>query len=191
MLGTRVSLKLCITFWQRTKDSDNFQMHIEDIFEDLEALFDASLQKIQRDVHTENVRALEVQTTNHTTKELIAPIIGSEFLAGLDSLSPIWHIYPTGSVRRIRLHSQVDESLPKIRTVPIALETFLKSIPLPCAIRWRYAGVDEYLHQGSLHSIAHSLLFIYVFGASNPIAVPIHALGQLSIESVDNLNGDF
>lgn len=166
-------------------------MHIEDIFEDLEAQFDASLQKNQRDVYTENVRALEVQTANHTTKGLIAPIIGSEFLAGLDSLTPIWHIYPTGSVRKITLHSQVDESLPKLRAVPVKLETFLKTLPLPCAIRWRYAGTDEYLHQGNLHSIAHSLLFIYVSGSSRPIAVPIIALGQLSIESVDNLNGDF
>jgi hypothetical protein len=34
-------------------------------------------------------------------------------------------------------------------------------------------------------------MFIYVSGSSRPIAVPIAALGQLIIESVDNLNGDF
>ena len=166
-------------------------MHIEDIFEDLEAQFDASLHKVKHDAFTENVRAVEVQTTNHNTKELFAPIIGSEFLAGLDSLTPIWHIYPTRSVRKITLHNQVDESLPRLRVVSVKLETFLKTLPLPCAIRWRYAGTDEYLQQGNLHSISQNLLFIYVPGSSMPIAVPILALGQLSIESVDNLNGDF
>lgn len=166
-------------------------MHIEDIFEDLEAQFDASLQKNQRDVYTDNVRAIEVQTAYHTNYELVAPIIGSEFIAGLDSLRPIWHIYPTRSVRKITLHTEVEESLPKLRSVHAKLDTFLKSLPLPCGIRWRFAGSDEYLHQGTLHSIANSLLFIYVSGSSLPIAVPILALGQLSIESVDNLNGDF
>jgi len=166
-------------------------MHIEDIFEDLEAQFDASLQRNQRDVYTDSVRAIQVQTANHSTKELFAPIIGSEFIAGLDSLTPIWHIYPTRSVRKITLHTEVDDSLPKLRFVPVKLDAFLKTLPLPCGIRWRFAGADEYLHQGTLHSIANNLLFVFVSGSSMPIAVPILGLGQLSIESVDNLNGDF
>lgn len=166
-------------------------MHIEDIFEDLEAQFDAASQKGMRDSFTHNIRALEIQSTNYVTKELIAPIIGKEFLAGLDSLSPIWHIYPNRSVRKIVLHTEADESLPKLRNLALDIETFLKTIPMPCAIRWRLSANDDPINQGSLHSVSQNLMFIYTAGAPRPIAVPIAAVGQLSIESVDNLNGDF
>ncbi len=166
-------------------------MHIEDIFEDLEAQFEAGLQKSQRDSFTGNTRALEIQTFSLMSKELIAPILGKEFLAGLDSVAPIWHIYPTKVIRKITLHDELDESLPRLRNLSVDLETFLGTLPMPCAIRWRMAGEEDYLTPGTLHSISRNLMFIYVSGSRRPIAVPIAALGQLIIESVDNLNGDF
>lgn len=166
-------------------------MHIEDIFEDLEAQFDAELQKSSRDTFTDNVRAIEVCTLNQVKRDLIAPILGDGFLAGLDVISPIWHVYPNKSLRNVVFHSEIDESLPKMRTVDIDLTTFLDSIPTPCSVRWRIHGAIEFLNSGQLHSLSGQFLFIYQVGATRPIAVPIVALEQLVIESVDNLNGDF
>jgi hypothetical protein len=117
--------------------------------------------------------------------------LGKGFLAGLDSISPVWHIYPTKVIRKIILHDELDESLPRLRNLSVELETFLGSLPMPCAVRWRMAAEEDYLTPGTLHSISRNLMFIYVSGSSRPIAVPIAALGQLIIESVDNLNGDF
>lgn len=166
-------------------------MHIEDIFEDLEAQFDAAMQKSQRDSFTQNIRALEINTITQMKKDLIAPIIGNQFLAGLDSVSPVWHVYPMRVIRNVTFHSEIDESLPKLRTLSVSLERFIDSIPKPCSIRWRVAFAEDFLHTGQLHSATSSLLFIYTIGSVRPIAVPIAALEQLIIESVDNLNGDF
>lgn len=166
-------------------------MHIEDIFEDLEAQFDAALQKTPRDPYTENIRALEIQTNHSIAKDLIAPIFGKEFIAGLDSVAAIWHVYPAHAIRKIVLHGEVDESLPKLKILAADLESFLRSLPMPCQIRWRLASNEDHLQTGVLHSVTQNLMFIYSPSSPRPIAVPIAALGQLSIESVDNLNGNF
>lgn len=166
-------------------------MHIEDIFEDLEAQFAAASQTRVRDCITSGARAIEVKTHSMVPKELIAPILGSDFLAGLDSVSPIWHIFPMRSVTKVLFHSETEQNLPKLRNFAIDFIGFLNSIPTPCSIRWRIAGSDSFIRVGQLHTVTGSLLFIYLKDAKRPIAVPIQALQMLSIESVDNLNGDF
>lgn len=166
-------------------------MHIEDIFEDLEAQFAAVSQARVRDSITEGARAIEVNTAGVVPKELIAPILGTDFLAGLDSISPIWHIYPMRSVTKLVFHSQAEPSLPKLRNFAIDFIGFLNSIPTPCSIRWRLMGADSLIRLGQLHTVTGSLLFIYLKNTQRPIAVPIQALEVLSIESVDNLSGDF
>ena len=166
-------------------------MNIEDIFEDLEARFAAALQNRPRDVYIENISALEVSTVNQIKKDLIAPILGKEFIAGLDSFAPVWHVYPTRALQQIIFHSEADESLPKLRNLGINLEAFLESLPKPCSIRWRINSTENFLHTGQLHSVTRNLLFIYPPDSLRPIAVSIAAIDQLSIESVDNLNGDF
>jgi hypothetical protein len=166
-------------------------MHIEDIFEDLEAQFAAAQEPLSRTSYTENARAIELKTENLAPTELIAPIIGLDFIAGLDVVNPIWHIFPMRSVHRVSFHSTADPELPKLRNFGLDLQTFLKTLPTPCAIKWRVGSVDDFLRSGQLHDVAQQLLFIYNDAKSLPLAVPILALAQLSIESVDNLNGDF
>ena len=69
-------------------------MHIEDIFEDLEAQFSAATQVMKRDSFTEGAKSIEINTSLLNPRELIAPIIGVDFMAGLDSVAPIWHFAP-------------------------------------------------------------------------------------------------
>lgn len=166
-------------------------MHIEDIFEDLEAQFAAVSQSRVRDSITDGARAVEVNTADLVPKELIAPILGTDFLAGLDSLAPIWHIFPMRAVTKVLFHAEAEQDLPKLRNFAIDFIGFLNSIPTPCSIRWRIAGSDSFIRVGQLHTVTGSLLFIYLKNAKRPIAVPIQALQVLSIESVDNLNGEF
>lgn len=166
-------------------------MHIEDIFEDLEAQFAAASETQNRDSFTENARALEVSTSLLAPRELIAPILGQDFIAGLDSVAPIWHIFPMRTVHRMIFHSEIDSDLPRLRNFNIDIINFLNSVPTPCSIRWRVSGPDDFVRTGQLHTVTRSLLFIYLINTKRPIAVPIQAIEQLSIESVDNLNGDF
>ncbi len=182
---------MCITFTQRQHHKNNGYMHFEDIFEDLEAQFAAASETRLRDSLTAGARSVEVHTEKMVPKELIAPILGIDFLAGLDSISPIWHILPMRSVTKVIFNSEAEMTLPKLRNFKIDFIGFLNSIPTPCSIRWRIAGSDSFIRVGQLHTVTGSLLFIYLKSAKRPIAVPIQALEMLSIESVDNLNGDF
>ena len=166
-------------------------MHIEDIFEDLEAQFSASTQVKQRDSFTESAKSIEINTSMSTPRELIAPIIGIDFMAGLDSVSPIWHFFPMRSIHKVIFHTDGDVSLPKLRNFALDFAGIIQTLPTPCAVRWRVSGPDDFVRSGQLHNATANLLFIYTNSRPRPIAVPIAAIDQLSIESVDNLNGDF
>lgn len=90
-------------------------MHIEDIFEDLEAQFAAAMQTKQRDNFTANAKAIELSTSTLMPRELIAPIIGVDFMAGMDAVAPIWHFFPMRTVHKVIFHSDGDAELPKLR----------------------------------------------------------------------------
>lgn len=166
-------------------------MHIEDIFEDLEAQFAAASQAHQRDSFTANAKAIEIYTSVNSLRELIAPIIGIDFMAGMDTVSPIWHFFPMRSVHRVVFHTDGEVELPKLRNFAIDFAGIIQTLPTPCAIRWRLGGSDDFLRSGQLHNATANLLFVYTNSQQRPIAVPIAAIDQFSIESVDNLNGDF
>jgi hypothetical protein len=166
-------------------------MHIEDIFEDLEAQFAAASELRARDSVTAGARAIELKTASLMPRELIAPIIGVDFMAGLDAVHPIWHIFPMRTIQRVAFHIEGDPQLPKLRNFNIDFANFIQTLPKPCSIRWRVGGTEDFVRSGQLHTATPNLLFIYAKSETRPLAVPISALEQLSIESVDNLNGDF
>ena len=166
-------------------------MHIEDIFEDLEAQFAAATEIRQRDSFTANAKAIELNTSNLPPRELIAPIIGVDFMAGMDTVAPIWHFFPMRTIHKVIFHADGDAELPKLRNFGLDLAGIIQTLPTPCAVRWRVSGPDDFVRSGQLHNCTANLLFIYNDSNPRPIAVPISALEQLSLESVDNLNGDF
>jgi hypothetical protein len=191
MSGTRPNKKLWITFWARFISLHTGAMHIEDIFEVLEAQFEAARKLHNRDTFTTNARAMKVATSFQPSKELFAPILGLEFIAGIDPDAPTWHIFPMRSVCGVNFYSEVSSELPELRNLIIDLADFIECIPRPCSIRWRTDSPGGYLHSGVLHSVTNSLMFVFSPGAKRPTAIPITSLTHLIIESVDNLNSDF
>jgi hypothetical protein len=166
-------------------------MHIEDIFEDLEAQFAAASETMPRDSFSAGAKAIELKTASIMPRELIAPIIGVDFMAGLDAVHPIWHLFPMRTIQRVVFHFEEDPQLPMLRNVNIDFANFIQTLPTPCSIRWRIGGNEDFVRIGQLHSTSANLIFIYTKSQTRPLAVPIAALEQLSIESVDNINGDF
>jgi hypothetical protein len=164
-------------------------MHIEDLFEDLEAQFASSSAAQSKTNFTAGAKLVELKLANTAIKKLIAPIIGQDFVAGLDPVSPIWFLYPAASIRKLRFCKSNETDLPEVRYFEVCLEQFLRSVPMPCAIRWSTRQDDQQLAIGQLHSMARGLMFIYQTGVDEPIAVPVSALEVLVVESVDNLNG--
>lgn len=165
-------------------------MHIEDLFEDLEAQFSAANAKVFKPNFYEQARVLEVSLAGNLKRSLIAPILGCDFVAGLDPVSPVWFLHPLQHIRKLRITDSAEPDLPNLRQFEVGLAKFLQSIPQPCSVRWR-TTIDDHLAIGQLHTVTNSLLFIYQAGSTRPVAVPINALELLIIEAVDNLNGSF
>lgn len=166
-------------------------MHIEDLFEDLEAQFAASSTAQSKTNFKAGSRLVEAQVANTVVRKLIAPIIGQDFVAGLDPVSPGWYLFPFACIRKLRFWESDESDLPEVRNFEVCLEQFLRSMPMPCAIRWCTRQDAQHLSIGKLHSLASGLMFIHQARAAVPIAVPVAALEMLVIESVDNLDGSF
>ncbi|MFM6971328.1 MAG: hypothetical protein ACKOWH_01910 [Rhodoluna sp.] len=166
-------------------------MRIQDLFEDLEAQFDAAKSEIKKPSNLENVRAIQIKTTSLVPRELIAPILGLDFVAGLDPIAPVWHIYPNTSIKSVELGKDQNSDLPLVRTFAVDLSKFIEGLPRPCSIRWRTKGVDEYLQSGQFNDIAVNLMLVNTKASQNPMLIPFDSLYQLSVESVDNFGGSF
>ena len=190
MSGARPNKKLWITFWAGFISLHTGAMHIEDIFEDLEAQFEAARKLHNRDPFTSNARAMKVATSFQATKELFAPILGDDFIAGIEPDAPIWHVFPMRAICGITFFTDVSPELPELRNLVIDLADFVEYLPRPCSIKWRAAGSGDYLHSGVLHSVTNSLMFIFSSGSKSPTGIPLASLTHLMIETVDNLNSD-
>lgn len=166
-------------------------MRIQDLFEDLEAQFDAANQGIKKPSNFENVRAIQIKTTSLVPRELIAPILGLNFVAGLDPFSPVWHIFPSSSIKSIELGKDRSSDLPLVRTFSVDLSKFIEGLPRPCSIRWRTKGTDDYLQSGQFNDLAMNFMVVTTGAGQNPWLVPFGSLYQLSVESVDNFGGTF
>lgn len=181
---------MCITFETLSGWLDNARMRIQDLFEDLEAQFDAEFSQTQKGTDELNARAIEIKTKYLIPQQLIAPIFGVDFLAGLDPVTPIWHIFPLRAIKNMRVIQDQSGDLPNARSFNCDSLKFLNSVPHPCAIRWRSEGSDEYLRAGVLGSISHGMLVI-TDQSGRELFVPMASLQQLSIEAVDNFGGNF
>lgn len=170
---------------------DNARMRIQDLFEDLEAQFEAANQVKSKLSNLENVRAIQIKTNSQSPKELIAPILGLDFVAGLDPVAPIWQIFPTTEIKSIELGRDVDSDLPLVRNFETDLHNFLANLPKPCAIRWRSRGIHDYLQAGQLLELVASFMLVSAGGGGSNLMIPIDGFQQLSVEIVDNFSGNF
>jgi hypothetical protein len=158
-------------------------MHIEDIFEDLEAQFDSVTSKDTNHSSHLDARITDVKTTNFSMK-LIAPIIGVDFIAGLDLAKPTWHIFSTRYLTEVRFLAAQDQTLPKVRQLDEAMATFLKHLPLPGRMRWRTFDNPEVERSGAVRGSSGGFLLTHQVAAANQTHVPILSLVQLSIDSL-------
>lgn len=175
---------LCITIWKRRSSVNNDQMHIEDIFEDLEAQFDSVTKKDTNHPFHFQARIIDIKTMNFSLK-LIAPIIGPDFMAGLDLEKPIWHIFSTRCISEVHFLDAQDQTLPLLRHLAEPMETFLQHIPLPGLMRWRTFDNPELVQLGAVRGTSGGFLMTHQGPEAQQICVPILSLAQLSIDSVE------
>lgn len=166
-------------------------MNFENLFEDLEAHFENFSSAKKSLINIQDINLVRVRTKNSVQCNLIAPILAVDFVAGLDIISPTWHFFPLHAVRHIEFEKESVSDLPKLRRLNINLMDFLLSTPVPSPAKWRLLGALEHQKSGQLAGLTESLIFLVDSNDRMLLAAPWQSIQQLSIESVDKLNGDF
>lgn len=160
-------------------------MKIENIFEDLEAQFEAAQNVAIPQLINEEARlaeAVDLQLVNHA---LVAPILGANFIAGLDKTLPIWNILPFANVRKIAFSGGNEPSLPKARATTDSLIDHLLKLKLPTAGQWQTLG-ESALTSANIMAVESGLIILASEVQRGVIGVPINQLAHLKILSVDN-----
>lgn len=101
-------------------------MNLETLFEDIEASVlepGQTQNEILQNLHTAN--RLEVVTNSSTVFQLVAPIVGADFFAGLDERDGNWVCIAFAQIQRARFSKDPDAELPKLRFQKVNLEAFL------------------------------------------------------------------
>ena len=165
--------------------TDTCKMHIEDIFEDLEAQFAATLQESQRKSFFEDSNLVVLQTLDKQIVELVTPVLGSDFISGLSPSDSVWHFYLLNSVAKINFKKLASQEFPPTRATDASLGSFIEGIKTPCPIRWKLIGSD-FQNAATLQSAQNGLLEVCSKLDPKPFFVPISATSQISIQIVDN-----
>jgi hypothetical protein len=98
------------------------------------------IHELQESVHgfadlAKTVQRIEVRTHTHPSVSLVAPILGNNFLAGIEDGSGQWWCIPQQRViewqSKISLGDEEQDSLPTMRIRDIDLAAFLAELTLP------------------------------------------------------------
>ena len=119
---------------------------------------------------------LRIRTHAHPSVSLVAPIIGDDYIAGINEATGHWLCLRTHTIDSLICETEISPDLPKVRYRPISLSLFLREIPMPTKIQ-----IDERT------VIAYAIVdgWIQVFD-ERPRLISIDALEQLQIiESPD------
>ncbi|WP_138316161.1 hypothetical protein [Rhodoluna limnophila] len=163
-------------------------MSFDNFFEDLEAQFEAAQNRPIAQIINGQSALAEVQDQGFAHHLLVAPMLGCDFIAGLDKTLPIWNIFSFKMVRSIRFVPGEEPDLPKAREVQKSLVAHLGEVASPMAIEWR--GVDdENFRSANLVGISGELLLIAK--GDSVIGVPAQRIGQIKVLSVDNFGYQF
>ncbi len=119
---------------------------------------------------------LRIRTHAHPSVSLVAPIIGDDFIAGINEASGHWLCLRTHTIESLICETEISPDLPHVRYRPISLALFLREIPMPTKIQLADRTV-----------VAHAIVdgWIRIFD-NEPKLISIDALEQLQIiESPD------
>lgn len=160
-------------------------MQIDDLFEDLEAQFEAAENTPAAQLINGKARVALVQDLDLAKHHLVAPVIGLDYVAGLDEKLPIWNLLSFQNVRSLSLSQGDEASLPRARVSDNLLAACLKNMKTPMAAEWKGMG-DGAFRPVNIIQVSESMLVLAADNESGLIGVPICRLAHLRILSVDN-----
>lgn len=163
-------------------------MNLDGLFEDLEAQFDGYLSDSKRSSRLERSHLMRVWHRGGQISELAAPILGSDFVAGMALGANVFRLIRLEAVLKIALIELTNSDVPKCRHVSLGALEFLERLPLPLILRWqplddRMPGVVTVL------DLVGSALLVESMHPEDFQLLPFSAIAHLELIDVENFDG--
>jgi hypothetical protein len=144
-------------------------MEIDHLFDELEHEFaDKSYQ------WNKQVNCLKIQLSNKNSFDLLAPIVGVDFVAGLDKQNADWYCIALVAIANIQPVSNSDDELPLLRKQSINFLEFINTLDRPVRVVATFADQSE---------SAFNLLDVqeqFVIAESSKL-IPLQAIQQIRV----------
>jgi hypothetical protein len=164
-------------------------MQLDDIFEDLEAQFGFALEASEAKTPFERSNLVRVRRSDGRTAELVHPLLGDDFIAGMVLGSNVFTLYRLATLSQIEFIALRGVELVAIRTASISVRDFLVNVNLPCEVQWVTSGSPE-SRRGLMIELVGEVALLNILGRDVAIGVPLSSLAELQIVSVDNFSAD-
>jgi hypothetical protein len=162
-------------------------MNLDDLFEDLEAQFDGYLAESKPTAGLERSHLMQVWHGREQQTQLAAPILGSDFVAGMALGDNVFRLIRLEAVSKIALIELADSGIPASRYVPLEASEFLERLPLPFSVRWQSL---EYKLPGYLTvlGLLGQTLIVESVLPENFQLLPLSAVAHLELIDVENFD---
>ena len=163
-------------------------MNLDDLFEDLEAQFDGYLSDSKRSSGLERSHLMRVWHRGGQISELAAPILGSDFVAGMALGANVFRLIRLEAVLKIALIELTNSDVPKSRHVPLEALEFLERLPLPFSLRWQPLD-DKMPGLVTVLDLVGKALLVESMHPENFQLLPFSAIAHLELIDVENFDG--
>jgi len=162
-------------------------MDLDSFFEDIEAKLEAeSLSQGAQDA-LERANLLRFYWAEGGFIDLIAVLLGEDFVAGMALGQNDWRLIRLDAADRVEFSVITGVDIPAVRFFDGTRRAFLGRLPLPLSVTWRFGSVSQQ-RRGILVDVKGECLVIEVVGSVSPIGVSLVRVETLGIDSVENFN---
>ncbi len=144
-------------------------MELDQLFDELEHKFSQ-----QRYDWNRQINCLKVQLVGKEFVDLLAPIIGVNFVAGLDKQNADWFVFSLNTIASLLPHRIEDDELPLVRRQELQLFDFIATLDRPARVSAKLLDQSE---------VAFNILDIqepFIVAESNTL-IPLEAITQIRV----------
>jgi hypothetical protein len=143
---------------------------------ELDLLFDELEHKFSQQRYDWNrqINCLKVQLVGKESVDLLAPIIGVNFVAGLDKQNADWFVFSLNTIASLLPHRIEDDELPLVRRQELQLVDFIATLDRPARVSAKLLDQSE---------VAFNILDIqepFIVTESNTL-IPLEAITQIRV----------
>jgi hypothetical protein len=143
---------------------------------ELDLLFDELEHKFSQQRYDWNrqINCLKVQLVGKEFVDLLAPIIGVNFVAGLDKQNADWFVFSLNTIASLLPHRIEDDELPLVRRQELLLVDFIATLDRPVRVSAKLLDQSE---------VAFNILDIqepFIVTESNTL-IPLEAITQIRV----------